>query len=130
MDSNEIRDKILNKEYETDMEYPKESRFSSNHIFDEEQSVRWNREEVERRNAEIENKKDEYRKARGDKFDEFVKDVKDMLIEHYNINENKEIADKIYNKGYEDGHSGGMYEILNIVEDYGDFAEDIIKIIK
>ena len=35
---------------------PDKKKFPENHVFDEEKSVRWNREEVVRRNSEIENR--------------------------------------------------------------------------
>lgn len=125
-----IRENIESKKYETTMEYPKNIRYSEGHVFDEDKSVKWNKEEVVRKNAEIKAKKEAYNQSRAVKFSEFEEDVAAMLIEEYAINDNKAIADKIVSIAYTEGHSGGMYEILNEAMTYADFVEDILKIVK
>ena len=123
-----IREKIENNSYKPTRTYPTVRKYSDNHIFDEDKSVKWNKEEVVRRNAELAAEMDAYRKEQSAKFREFENDVSEMLVTEYGI-PNKAIADKIVSKACEEGHSSGRYEILNYAIDYADFVEDILKLL-
>jgi len=128
MDAYTIRQKIDNKEYAAKAAYPTIRKFSQGHIFDEDKSVKWNREEVERHNTEVAKQMEAYRKAVIQGENTFKEDVIAYLLDTYSIN--KAMAEKIFAKAYDDGHSGGMHEVLNIAIDLVDFVVDIMKLSK
>ena len=43
-----VQEAYANKEYDVDLDFPRLNRYKEFHVFDEEKSVKWNREEVER----------------------------------------------------------------------------------
>ena len=96
--------------------------YASNHIFDEDQSVKWNREEVERQNATIEQEDRElheaYYKATADAQAQIIK----YLVKEYsNISEDK--IEKIYQLAYRDVFDN------NYRMDYTlDYCEEILEI--
>lgn len=100
----------------------------SNHIEDEEQSVRWNREYVEEFNNEV--------KERKAKHSKFFNMLNDLYINTF-IKESIEYKDVfanipikvfriIYQKAYEDGHSYGYNEVQNYFNDELSMFEDIL----
>jgi len=96
-----------------------EKEFKENHIFDEDKSVKWNREEVIRRNELIKNA------VRPIYKDEFKEDLIEYIL-GYEVISNKTQAERIYAKAWEDGHIYGFYNVLQELEDLMDFVEDII----
>lgn len=100
----------------------------SNHIEDEEQSVRWNREYVEEFNNGV--------KERKAKHSKFFNMLNDLYINTF-IKESIEYKDVfanipikvfriIYQKAYEDGHSYGYNEVKNYFYDELSMFEDIL----
>lgn len=75
------------------------------HVFDEEKSVKWNREEVERHNKSVNESKENMIKARAKKWQE-TKDaavcaiVSDFKYSHTNIS--KTGADQLFDRLYSD----------------------------
>lgn len=124
-----IRLKIKNGGYEPKVDYPNRERFREGHIFDEEKSLKWNREEVDRRNEEKERGYNAYRDAVNNGEKRFEKDVIENLLEDFYLKDNKKVAEKIYDKAYLDGHSGGMYEVLDKAIDLADFVEYILYLL-
>ena len=78
-------------------------RFKSGHVFDEEKSVRWNREEVERLNELYDKEKDRLKKAANKKFEEAKSLAKSFIQFHTECNENQ--ASVIFSYVYEHYHS-------------------------
>lgn len=101
----------------------KMKKFSANHIFDEEKSVRWNKEEVIRRNLKIEEdiKKasDDYSKAENEFFD--------MVMENAMLNYGftRPMVEKVWGKAYEDSHSSGYRSVVVSFENYLDFIHEM-----
>lgn len=122
-----ILERIKEGYYNSTVEYPKSTRYRENHVFNEDKSVKWNREEVVRKNAEIDKLKADYRDSVNAGIEKFENDVIDYLMNN-NSFKNKKIAEKIYFKAYESSHSGGLSEVLNKADDLGDFVYDIIEI--
>lgn len=128
MDARTIRGKINNNEYRSKIEYPKEKKLNENHIFDENQTVKWNRDEVNRYNESIDKQLQEYDNSEHSGNNNFQEDVIAYLIEEYGFN--KEMASKVFYKAYEDGHSCGYSEVLTYAMDYGEFVDEVIKLKK
>lgn len=92
-------------------------------IIDEDKTVRWNREEVERRNAE-------YRAVVG-KLNTVRNKARDTVFEHIYAYIKDELgaactqkkAEAIWNYAYEAGHAYGIVEIKNYLDEIMDLAE-------
>lgn len=92
-------------------------------IIDEDKTVRWNREEVERRNAE-------YRAAVG-KLNTVRNKARDTVFEHIYAYIKDALgaactqkkAEAIWNYAYEAGHAYGIVEIKNYLDEIMDLAE-------
>lgn len=112
----------IKKEFESTFKMsltPDESKFgkrlSNGHIIDEEKSVRWNREEVERRNEAIKEEK----KRLLSEYDAEIMRVTDEFIKWievtYNLNEKE--ARIIYSRAYDEHHSY-WDDIYDAVDEY------------
>ena len=110
-------------------------RYPATYIVDEDKSVKWNIQEVTRRNEAWDN---EYKRLKNE-YNEAIAKTKGYIIEaisDYICNVIKLVpdADKayekakiIYSKAYEESHSYGDKEVLCTVEDLVDFLESIMK---
>lgn len=94
--------------------------YGDNHVFNEDESVKWNREEVVRRNRKI---KAENRIALENQF---KYDVMEYILSNYEINNNEEIASTIYHMAWETGHSYGFHNVLQEAIEFAEFAETIL----
>lgn len=95
-------------------------------ITDENQSVKWNREQVELNNrnyqkavADLNTKKN---KARDDVLNDIYKRIQYQV--GYNLSLNSAI--KIWNYAYENGHGYGMREIKCYLDEIVDLVSDIL----
>ena len=115
----DIIEKINNGDYDIKNTLNKKQ-YPENYVFDENKSVKWNKEEVVRQNEEI-------KKAIKSKFDgqkQFKRDAVQYILSGNKLNEKQ--AEKTYEKGWEDGHSSGYRNVMIEIEDLIDFIEDII----
>ena len=103
---------------------PKREYFPDGYIFDEEKSVRWNREEGTRRRQQYQDEIREYRKACGEMQIRFRHDIISFLKDEYHFNESE--SELIADKAYERGHSVGYYEVLHQTQELADFCEEFI----
>lgn len=118
-----IIDKINNGKY---FKIKQPNLYEEGHVFDENKSVKWNKEEVIRKNEQL---KKEFNNAEM-KREDFQYDVVKYILNDYKINNNENIANMVYNMAYEFGHSSGYREILNETIDFAIFAENIVTEIK
>lgn len=117
---------MLSKERESVMEkYPV---YPKGYIFNEDESVRWNREEVQRRQEAREKAQKKYDKKVQEIWGEAEKAIKDYLQSEFDLK--PKVADAVYAKAREEGHSGGFFEILSKANDYGSFVEIILSLSK
>lgn len=115
----------------TENSYFREKLLPSNHIEDEEQSVRWNREYVEEFNKNVKE-----RKLKHTKFINLLDDIYEDTFINESIEDNslfkdipKEVFKILYRKAYEDGHSYGFNEVRNYFYDELSTFEDILKVL-
>lgn len=88
--------------YNSALPYPT-GKFRENHVFDEEQSIKWNKEEVVRRNNEYEQQRNEYRDDKN-RLEKLLKD--DMVYNLvYDFDLNQEQAEYTYDIAYAEKHS-------------------------
>lgn len=95
------------------------------YIFDEEQSVKWNREQVEAHNTDIKRQKDDYSSGEM-KAHAFFADCLKAAITH-ETGLTLEKAEVIYQKAYADGHSGGYQNVIAYASELCDFVSDILR---
>ena len=84
-------------------------------IFDEEKSVKWNREEVERRNIEIEKEAELLKNQKDLLYTEFISMVKSYITTEIGIGTKN--AEKIWNYIYSNYHAYGLAECLNHLDE-------------
>lgn len=94
---------------------PKNKKYKIGEVIDEDKSVRWNREEVEKRNRLRE---EEVKRLNTEKNRLFIKWIDAVYI--YIMQETKvkkEKAKDIYNYLYTEYHNYGLVEVLNHLDD-------------
>lgn len=96
-------------------------RYSANHVFDEDKSVKWNKEQVVLKNKERTDKREEYRKESNKLENQLREDISNAIAEEYGFN--KEQADIILGYAYEQHHSSGYYEVINSLGELCDVFE-------
>ena len=89
---------------------PKNRKYKTGDIFDEDKSVRWNREEVERRNKLHEEEVKRLNTEKNQLFIKWIDAVYDYIIQETGVKKGK--AKNIYNYLYEEYHSYGLLEVL------------------
>ncbi|AEO93538.1 gp279 [Bacillus phage G] len=111
-----------NDKYKNTMPSPYDlQRYSANHVFDEDKSVKWNKEQVVLKNKERTDKREEYRKESNRLENQLREDISNAIAEEYGFN--KEQADIILGYAYERHHSSGYYEVINSLGELCDVFE-------
>lgn len=93
-------------------------------IIDEDKSVKWNREQIEKENEKIKLHNEAIKEAKKKGPLKFEDDLKAVIMGEHGLNADQ--ASKVYRKAYEDGHSAGMSEILWNAQELGELAEAIL----
>ena len=113
---------INNYEKATDMPTrTKERTYSADHIFDEEQSVKWNREEVIRRNEQIKNDRELLMTARFKAIMDAEEDIVNYLADSYPLISREKVRklfDKIHSKFYRDYFNCTIEYVIDMCEEY------------
>lgn len=120
----EIREAYNNKEYNPKMAYPTESKVREDHVFDENLSVKKNREMAVEHNARVDAQKKAYRDEEARAYAQMRDDILAVLVEEYHFNEKQ--AEKIYSHAYADKHSF-MSDFFYYIEELADLISEIIE---
>ena len=107
--------------YNVEVIRPEINSWPEGYIIDEEQSVKWNREQVAAHNKEVENAKKKYHKDLQAGYENFWKDLKQAIQNDYKFTEAQ--ANVIMDHLYGDGMS---YD-LNRAEEICEVAYDILN---
>lgn len=126
MDYNDISSNIYEGVYSPKAKFPKTIKYQDDYIIDENKSVKWNREEVEKLNKDRTVKLKEYRLAQSKSENRFIKDLELYII---NNGFNEKQANLIAQRAWDEGHSGGLHEVLVEAEDLIEFAVEIVDLI-
>lgn len=112
------------EEYEklsTDAYHKKrEQRYDSTYVFDENQSVKWNREKVEEENEKLKQSALEADKKAADFYKEIGLKMQDEIMENYGFP--AEIVAKAFSKAYQESHSYGYAEVLSTFSEILDYT--------
>lgn len=119
----EIRDMYIEGRYNCKIEIPEKVR--EGHVFDEELSVRRNREMVDEHNAKVVELKKEQAEKQKELYCELAKDIVEYIIENYNLNKAQAIA--IERFVCREKHAF-MYDYFSYIDTYAEFAEKLVSV--
>ena len=122
MDISEIREKWETGYYTYKTDIPK--KVSDDHIFDEDLSVRRNRELVKEHNDRVDSLKELANKIQGELNLQFSFDVEEYIRNTYGLNEAQ--ARKVESFVYREHHAF-MCDYFSYIDTYAEFASDIIS---
>ena len=131
MDYYELMDeikKIEQKKEEIGSRYTEELRktsvLSPDTIIDEEKSVRWNREEVARRNN---SRKGKLAYFTGE-LNKCSREIGEKIIEHLQseFGFTEAVARIVFDAAYESGHHAGASEVVSYARDYASMVERVL----
>ena len=110
----EIESKIRANIYDTKLHMPTRIPYRQGYVFDENQSVKWNREEAERREAQYHADLKEYRDDCNRLDREFMNDVISYIEDRTGKHEQ---AVQLFNYAYREGHDTGYGDVLTIADE-------------
>lgn len=122
MDIFEIRDKYNSGAYRCDMEIPK--MVKEGYVFDENLSVKRNREMVAEHNQNVERMRKEKNNRQNKLCEQLTKDVVDYIANNYDMNEAQ--ARIVEGYVYKEKHSY-MSDYFCCVDDVAQMVESVIK---
>lgn len=111
------------------VEPEKRFKYNANHVFDENKSVKWNREEVVRQNKIIENGVKKYHKDLNSGRENLISDIK-IAIKLYFGGDALNDAQIDYVINYAKEVSDSKYELVEKVISIADFIYDLNKLAK
>ena len=95
-------------------------------VLDEEQRVRWNKEEVKRRNLSRKSKIASFTAALNQCNKDITEQIKKYICDNWGFKE--QTAEIIYRNAYEKGHAYGYREVLIYVDENADMVNGCLKI--
>lgn len=104
-------------------------KYDTNYVFDENKSVKWNREEVVRQNKLIEASVRQYHKDLNSGRTNLISDLK-TVINHYLGNNVLNDAQTSYIIDYANAVADSMYELVEKVSSVTDFVYDLNRLAK
>ena len=123
MDISEIREKYNSGYYKCQIEIP--AKVKDNYIFDEDLSVRRNREMVAEHNEAVEIIKKEKQNKQAELYQQLTNDVVTYIVDSYDLSE--EQAHIIERFVYAEKHSS-MCDYFSYIDDIAYMVEDIVKV--
>lgn len=103
---------------------------SQNHIFDENQSVIWNRKKVEENNAAYRAEVARLNTAKNKARDEVYEDIYRAIQSEIGHGLTRTGAMKIWNYVFEKGHSSGFYSIKDYLDDVLTLVSEVLENVK
>lgn len=101
-------------------------RFPKGYVFDEEKSVRWNAEEVERNNEAAQKETSELQRNRSTAINSATGEIVKLIVHKFDDKINEKQACIIWNLAYEEGHAYGCIEIENHLDELMNTFKDFI----
>ena len=106
---------------------PKKKPLKEGYITDEDKSVRWNREQVEQSQQTYREETLRLRQERNQMLDkakqEIILYIKDSLEKDFS----EEKCNLILSRAYEENHAYGLTSVINRVDEYVDFINDLLE---
>ena len=98
------------------------------HVFDENQSVRWNKDKVKEYNETVRKAEEDYNYKLRKVNETFQRWVLQAIQKEIHVSE--AVALIIFNRAWEDGHADGYHSVLYHAEEYCEFINKILTTIK
>lgn len=103
-------------------------KFPKGYVFDEDKSVRWNAEEVEKNNKASQEETSELQRNRSVAINSATSEIVKLIVHEFDDKINEKQAYIIWNLAYEKGHAYGCQEIeIHLEELIGTFKDFIAK---
>lgn len=109
----QVKEAVFNGEFDWHVTVPR--KLSANHIIDENQSVKWNREQVEAHNENVTQVQKETRQKRNELHNKMMSEIAEAVANEENMTVNQ--ANVLLNEAWDRGHSSGMQEVFGELED-------------
>lgn len=124
MEINTIEDlhNAINEGY-YNVEYMKPQYIPEDTILDEEKSVKWNREQVEKRNLDQQEKYESKKTQNSNMHDTQVGDIVRVYSEYSGFS--KDRIEKIFHHAYKKQHSYGIYDVIQELEEILDLLDEL-----
>lgn len=87
-------------------------RIPSNFVFDEDKSVKWNKEQAQKNNDDYDNEVKRLNQEKMKRRDEIYAEIYKAIQEEVGFGISEKKAAKIWEYAYNRGHSAGWYEII------------------
>lgn len=121
----DIREKFKNGGYDFNESRPKTKKLKPEHIFDEDLSVKKNREMVIEHNNKVDEEIKAYNNRYNLKISEFNNDLIKVIKEETGLNDKK--ANVLFNYIYRESHSGGYNDMIIMSDELIEVVNEIIK---
>jgi len=99
---------------------------SAYHVFDENQSVKWNREQVNIHNARYLQEVDRLNTKKNKARDAIYEDIYRAIQEEVGHNLSRKKAMAIWNYAFEKGHAFGFHDIMSNLNEVMELAETLL----
>lgn len=114
--------------FDNKMKYDNRKLLSNSYVFDENITVAENRKRINDTNNEILNNRSQYNEEDNRLYNLFKKELINVLIDTSNNRLNEKQANIIFNKAWQESHSGGYGDIIINAETQFDFIMEIINV--
>ena len=120
-----IKERIENGYYDNKLPFPRmDEKTKDGYITDENKSVKWNKEQVEKNREGVKLAQMAYHSEETKKYNLFMQDIKDAVKLWYKYSDKQ--IDLIFNKAWDEGHSNGYRSVVDEVVNILEFTEDFI----
>lgn len=100
-------------------------RVPSNFVFDEDKSVKWNKEQAQKNNDDYDNEVKRLNQEKMKRRNEIYAEIYKVIQEEVGFGISEKKAAKIWEYAYDKGHSAGWYEIMVNLEE----IEELVKFV-
>ena len=106
---------------------PMTEKYPYDYVFDENMSVKWNREQVELRNQEWEEERSSLMWEHKKRIESILDELYATIQYEVGHNISKKQAVTIWKKAYNSGHCYGTYGVLSELDELIEFVQDILE---
>lgn len=107
---------------------PTQQKVRADHVFDEDKSVKWNREQVELHNAAVLQEVKDLNTKKNKWRDELLEEICDKIVCDLDCRIGHNGAKKIYEYAYEEGHAYGVAEVFIHLDRLIDLFSEVLEV--